>query len=101
MNHSEHPGWAALLSPVLSPAPNCPGEFKPLVLLTGKGKGNPNSPQAAQSRVKIWASTGNPVARQLQNHRGWKGTDRSNIPTEQHYNWALGISNSSLFQSRS
>lgn len=38
-----------------------------------------NSSRAAQSRVKIWASKGNHVARLLQNHRGWKGTDRSNM----------------------
>lgn len=53
MKHSEHPGWAALLSLVLSPAPNCPGGLKPLLLLTGKGKGTQTHPKLTKTRSRF------------------------------------------------
>lgn len=100
INYSEHPGRAPpalLASLMLSSAPNCPGEFKPLVLLTGMGKGTQTHPGLPKTGSRFGPVRGNCVVRLLQNQRGCKRTDRSNIPTEQRENQALGISLTPLY----
>lgn len=96
INYSEHPGRAPLLSLVLS-QPQLPCRAQTTGSAHSKGKGNPNSPLAAQNRGKIWASKGN-CGMAAAKPQGLQ-KDRSSIPTEQHENGALGVSNSSLFHS--